>query len=770
MWNLRVNNGNLEDQKNRYGTGEAEFMHGQKFPSIDGSQQFSGESSVYREASFCAGDKFPPDVSTARNMDSRNNLQNGTHQVFSELNTRRDNQRMLVMHNQPEFMNNNWAQVDPNYCALGLQMKGTEFQGSGFDKVSFSSGVAGPSLVNFPSVDFSQTPISQNFIPNLPYFSVGRDSVQPNLMSGVQTDVSFESKAPIFSQLVNYQTGIPACDLSVDIKNNNGSVFYVGAAPGLLNHGYTMDPVRHLNVPVTESNQGYASYYPKIDSQESTKSDPGASEISSETYKKACDALLAYAQRKRSVSCLDNGDGSVKAGASPSETGTVIDNPIGMVEKEPSLDLGTPSFAGPAGDVKVLWDGTLQLNLSTEVSAVAVFKSGEKILDPSWAKFVDIKGKVRLEAFEKFVQELPRSRNRALMVISIHWKVGTPQSGLKGMKEVAKSYKEQQRVGYAQFSPGVDLYVCPRSDAVITILAKHGFLKGMEAVEQDQNSLIGCVIWRRTKPTSEPPKGDEQPPAESVDPIDAVDGGSSSSSVVNPGDLMALLPQLQPLTSQMDLHSILSSAVNLLMKDAAENMKHPPPSQPSVDFSSSGQRSMTEPANEEDLPEFDFGGSTQPVPCPIVGVETEKRPMVAKDGSSGHPRMPGRRSCFDDDDDDDDMPEWHPPTVERQKLPLAMQPPPLLPSPPPPPPLPPSGSKSWPVSLAFEQNPGLSKQDQRGILGQCPLEMYEKTSSMPAAPGDRRSTQSGHGFSPEGGGSRSRPVKQRRTSGWDIRP
>lgn len=42
--------------------------------------------------------------------------------------------------------------------------------------------------------------------------------------------------------------------------------------------------------------------------------------------------------------------------------------------------------------------------------------SGEKLLEASWSKCVEVKGKVRLEAFEKFVQELPRSRNRALMV------------------------------------------------------------------------------------------------------------------------------------------------------------------------------------------------------------------------------------------------------------------------------------------------------------------------------------------------------------------
>ena len=42
--------------------------------------------------------------------------------------------------------------------------------------------------------------------------------------------------------------------------------------------------------------------------------------------------------------------------------------------------------------------------------------SGEKLHDTTWSGFIEVKGKVRLEAFEKYVQDLPRSRNRGLMV------------------------------------------------------------------------------------------------------------------------------------------------------------------------------------------------------------------------------------------------------------------------------------------------------------------------------------------------------------------
>ncbi|XP_068648675.1 uncharacterized protein [Aristolochia californica] len=147
--------------------------------------------------------------------------------------------------------------------------------------------------------------------------------------------------------------------------------------------------------------------------------------------------------------------------------------------------------------IEKLWEGSLQLSASIAVSAVAFFKSGEKASKIKWPKTVEVKGKVRLDAFEKFIQELPRSRNRTLMVTSLCWNVGSSKTGLLAMKEAAKSYKEGKKVGLAEISPGVVLYVCPRSDSIITILAKYGFFKGKAALEGDQDSLIGCVVWRR---------------------------------------------------------------------------------------------------------------------------------------------------------------------------------------------------------------------------------------------------------------------------------
>lgn len=228
------------------------------------------------------------------------------------------------------------------------------------------------------------------------------------------------------------------------------------------------------------------------------------------------------------VGCQDNfgernrvhGDGDVTIGK---ETGVVVGKSgHSLVEMSPKTGgsyvnvvvEGGRRNGSPVDEIKShvgklasivaqkLWDGSLQLNSSVTVSLVAFFQSGEKMPDLKWSEFLEVKGKVRLEAFEKYVQDLPRSRNRGLMVISLRCKEGSSKSGLAGMKEVAKGYKKGMRVGFVQVSQGIDLYVCPRSDSIITILAKHGFFKGMAAVEDNQDSLIGCVVWRRNQASS----------------------------------------------------------------------------------------------------------------------------------------------------------------------------------------------------------------------------------------------------------------------------
>ena len=46
-----------------------------------------------------------------------------------------------------------------------------------------------------------------------------------------------------------------------------------------------------------------------------------------------------------------------------------------------------------------------------------LFSSGENPSTNEWCRFVEIKGRVRLTDFQEFLEQLPKSRSRAVTVI-----------------------------------------------------------------------------------------------------------------------------------------------------------------------------------------------------------------------------------------------------------------------------------------------------------------------------------------------------------------
>ncbi|KAG2700013.1 hypothetical protein I3760_07G213900 [Carya illinoinensis] len=66
-----------------------------------------------------------------------------------------------------------------------------------------------------------------------------------------------------------------------------------------------------------------------------------------------------------------------------------------------------------------VWEGSLQMNTSAKASVVSIFKSGERTSAKEWPGSLEIKGRVRLDAFEKFLQDLSLSRSRAVMVSNV---------------------------------------------------------------------------------------------------------------------------------------------------------------------------------------------------------------------------------------------------------------------------------------------------------------------------------------------------------------
>ncbi|XP_013744072.2 uncharacterized protein LOC106446815 isoform X1 [Brassica napus] len=150
----------------------------------------------------------------------------------------------------------------------------------------------------------------------------------------------------------------------------------------------------------------------------------------------------------------------------------------------------------PAGER--LWEGALQLSVSSLISVIGILKSGEKTTTEEWPMLLEIKGRVRLDAFEKFVRELPNSRSRAVMVMCFLCKEECSKTEQETISEVVDSYCKDERVGFAEPVSGVELYLCPTRGRTTEILSKIvprnqlDFLKSL-----DDDGLIGVVVWRR---------------------------------------------------------------------------------------------------------------------------------------------------------------------------------------------------------------------------------------------------------------------------------
>ncbi|KAF2286909.1 hypothetical protein GH714_035244 [Hevea brasiliensis] len=159
-----------------------------------------------------------------------------------------------------------------------------------------------------------------------------------------------------------------------------------------------------------------------------------------------------------------------------------------------------PPLAMPKGER--VWEGLLQLNISSTASVIGIFRSGEKTSAKDWSGFIEIKGRVRMDAFEKFLQELPMSRSRAVMALHFVCKEGSTESERAGLSEVADSYVMDGRVGLAEPAPGVELYFCPPQSKTSEMLAEvlpKGQVDTLNAID---NGLIGVIVWRKPQITS----------------------------------------------------------------------------------------------------------------------------------------------------------------------------------------------------------------------------------------------------------------------------
>ncbi|CAA7409935.1 unnamed protein product [Spirodela intermedia] len=302
----------------------------------------------------------------------------------------------------------------------------------------------------------------------------------------------------------------------------------------------------------------------------------------------------------------------------------------------------TPTLASNGGH---LWEGVIQLNISSLVTVLAVFRSGEKVSTKDWPTFVEVKGRVRVEAFEKFLRDLPLSKSRAMMVVDLRWKEGSPEGGLRAISEAVESYVADGRLGYVEPCPGVELYVCPPGGKTAQMLGEHAaaVAEPAEAAAPAEGGLVGVVVWRRALV--------ESPRLLSSSHHHHHQKHSSSSKRSS----LSRKQQQRPLPGSLTREPPAELNPKPRAEDAGEDL---PPG-----FGPAGAGA----GEEDDLPEFDFRRGSLPAaaaPRPAYHM----RELIHKYGQGeGAAAVAGRVQLTParpwEDDDDDDIPEWRPQTV-----------------------------------------------------------------------------------------------------------
>ncbi|XP_048625242.1 uncharacterized protein LOC106372406 [Brassica napus] len=320
-----------------------------------------------------------------------------------------------------------------------------------------------------------------------------------------------------------------------------------------------------------------------------------------------------------------------------SDVSVKVDDDVSGLEK-------TPSPVDIKGEK--VWHGLLQLSMSSVVPVTGIFRSGEKADTSEWPAMLEVKGRVRLSGFGKFIHELPKSRSRTLMVMYLACKDGISKSQRGSLFEVVDSYVADKRVGYAEPASGVELYLCPTRGETLDLLTKVISKDQLDEAKTLDSGLLGVVVWRR-------------PVKPSLKRQHSYTSSGSRAAVLSENKKQRGNVTEKPLVVASVGNNRLGYGGKAVEEDDDDDDAPP-------GFGPVASR------DDDDLPEFNFSSSS------LVPVSSHQ-PLPSQSKSLDQVRklihMYGNSAGSYNDNDDDDIPEWQPNVPSHQ-----------LPPPPPPPP------------------------------------------------------------------------------------
>uniref|UniRef100_A0A7N0ZSX1 TFIIS central domain-containing protein n=1 Tax=Kalanchoe fedtschenkoi TaxID=63787 RepID=A0A7N0ZSX1_KALFE len=308
----------------------------------------------------------------------------------------------------------------------------------------------------------------------------------------------------------------------------------------------------------------------------------------------------------------------------------------------------------PATEVKAdrIWEGSIQLSISSKISVSGFFKSGEKTPTKEWPHIIEIKGRVRLDAFEKFLQDLYKSRSRSIMVMHVILKEREGADS-DALSQVVDSYVADDRVGFAEPVRGLEVYLCPNHPKILDRIGKHlakDQKEGALTLSGEDKGLIGVIVWRKAhvSPNSSSHHKHSLKKHQQEHYSSRRHNHHHQDRNINVKSSSNLTPKYPPLASTKAAHFATPIKVATDEDDLPPGFG-PPASQ-----------------DDDDLPEFNFSGGlsrsfVSPNQKPVVS-QSHNRPadqmrqLIQKYGQNGA----GLVVKSWKDDDDDDIPEWQP--------------------------------------------------------------------------------------------------------------
>ncbi|KAG6391277.1 hypothetical protein SASPL_149030 [Salvia splendens] len=378
---------------------------------------------------------------------------------------------------------------------------------------------------------------------------------------------------------------------------------------------------------------------------ESLNNEPPFENLSADGGKKS---PVSYGESPKRPSNLraSNRVSEIRKDATPKKAPFVKKPNTKDLSGSPAKETARPSDVPKKADL--VWNGILQLNISSSITVGGLFYSGEKTSTKEWSGSLEIKGRVRVDAFEKFLQELPMSRTRAVMVLHFILRDKSSEEQRSNLTEAISSYIGDERLGYAEPVAGVELYLCPPASRMFEMLNKHILRERPGTEESFENGLIGVVVWRRAHISNaiSPNSSSHQKHAFKKQPLAAPPKRFHDS------------PNLNPNTP-------------------TRKSQLPPPDDDNDDIPPGFGPGAAE-KDDDDLPEFNFSArelNPSASRNSLHGFKKLTRPvedvreLIKKYGQGGPSVVNSKSVVVDDrrfgiepwnDDDDDDIPEWRP--------------------------------------------------------------------------------------------------------------